>query len=218
VFYRIHRINKDAGTAIIVDSDGNESEHPVASLTVAKEFGDVMYPGLRKLSEIRRGDPDTPVHTIINGENYHALEALQYTHAGKVDLIYIDPPYNTGAADWKYNDRYVDARTATGTQVAFLHGERFIEVLLKPTGVIVWLSTTTNTTGSGPSDQVFGEANFVECGLAGHQEQRPDLGGVDYMTVRWGAGCQTGSLMAEGKRATSLPGAGIVLRRMTRCS
>ena len=56
-----------------------------------------------------RGGDDKPCHTIINGENYHVLKALTYTHRGKVDAIYIDPPYNTGAKDWKYNNDYVEA-------------------------------------------------------------------------------------------------------------
>jgi adenine-specific DNA-methyltransferase len=51
---------------------------------------------------------DKPFHTVINAENFHALQALLYTHEGKVDAIYIDPPYNTGARDWKYNNDYVD--------------------------------------------------------------------------------------------------------------
>lgn len=50
---------------------------------------------------------DKPFHTVINGENFHALEALTFTHRGKVDVIYIDPPYNSGARDWKYNNDYV---------------------------------------------------------------------------------------------------------------
>jgi len=45
---------------------------------------------------------------LIEGDNYHALSVLNYTHAGKIDVIYIDPPYNTGAKDWKYNNDYVD--------------------------------------------------------------------------------------------------------------
>jgi len=49
-----------------------------------------------------------PTHLIIEGDNYHALSVLNYTHAGKVDVIYIDPPYNTGAKDWTYNNDYVD--------------------------------------------------------------------------------------------------------------
>ena len=47
-------------------------------------------------------------HTLIEADNYHALQLLEYLYAGKVDCIYIDPPYNTGAKDWKYNNDYVD--------------------------------------------------------------------------------------------------------------
>lgn len=54
-------------------------------------------------------DSDSPTHVIIEGDNYHALSALNFTHAGKIDLIYIDPPYNTGKEDFIYNDNYVDA-------------------------------------------------------------------------------------------------------------
>lgn len=53
--------------------------------------------------------PGEPTHFIIEGDNYHALSVLNYTHAGKIDAIYIDPPYNTGARDWKYNNDYVDS-------------------------------------------------------------------------------------------------------------
>src|SRR5439155_22488146 len=44
---------------------------------------------------------------VINGENFYALETLLYAYEGKVDCIYIDPPYNSGAKDWKYNNDYV---------------------------------------------------------------------------------------------------------------
>lgn len=53
-------------------------------------------------------DPSGPAHILIEGDNFHALSVLAYTHAGKVDVIYIDPPYNTGSKDWKYNNDYVD--------------------------------------------------------------------------------------------------------------
>lgn len=53
-------------------------------------------------------DPGSDHHVLIEGDNYHALSVLSYTHRGKVDVIYIDPPYNTGARDWKYNNDYVD--------------------------------------------------------------------------------------------------------------
>jgi adenine-specific DNA-methyltransferase len=54
-------------------------------------------------------DKNKPVNLLIEGDNYHALSVLNYTHAKKVDVIYIDPPYNTGARDWKYNNDYVDS-------------------------------------------------------------------------------------------------------------
>ncbi len=57
--------------------------------------------------EIQDG-PHDPTNILIEGDNYHALSVLNYTHKGGVDVIYIDPPYNTGARDWKYNNHYVD--------------------------------------------------------------------------------------------------------------
>jgi adenine-specific DNA-methyltransferase len=79
----------------------------VDDLIVVAEFRDFIYPGLVSTGKVERGG-DKPFHTIINGENYHALRALTYTHRGMVDVIYIDPPYNTGAKDWKYNNDYVE--------------------------------------------------------------------------------------------------------------
>lgn len=53
-------------------------------------------------------NPNKPTHVLIEGDNYHALQVLAYTHERSVDVIYIDPPYNTGNKDFKYNDRFVD--------------------------------------------------------------------------------------------------------------
>jgi adenine-specific DNA-methyltransferase len=80
----------------------------VEDLVVVAEFRDYIYPGLVSTGKVERGG-DRPFHTVINGENFHALEALTFTHRGKIDVIYIDPPYNTGAKDWKYNNDYVEA-------------------------------------------------------------------------------------------------------------
>lgn len=79
----------------------------VDDLVVVAEFRDPIYPGLISTGKVERGG-DKPFHTVINAENYHALQTLLYTHRGKVDCIYIDPPYNTGAKDWKYNNDYVE--------------------------------------------------------------------------------------------------------------
>lgn len=57
-------------------------------------------------------DVPAPTNILIEGDNYHALSVLNYTHKGRIDVIYIDPPYNTGARDWKYNNHYVDISDA----------------------------------------------------------------------------------------------------------
>jgi len=80
---------------------------PVDDLVVVAEFRDLIFPGLNSTGRVERGGAK-PFHTVINGENYHALKSLAYTHRGKVDAIYIDPPYNGGARDWKYNNAYVE--------------------------------------------------------------------------------------------------------------
>lgn len=89
------------------DAEPETVEAPVADLVVVAEFRDYIYPGLVSTGRVERGG-EKPCHTVINGENFHALEALTYTHRGKIDAIYIDPPYNTGAKDWKYNNDYVE--------------------------------------------------------------------------------------------------------------
>ncbi|MEJ6018726.1 site-specific DNA-methyltransferase [Corynebacterium sp. H113] len=77
------------------------------NLVVVAEHSDTIYPGLIETGRVDHGAVDSPAHVVINAENYHALEALTYTHSESVDCIYIDPPYNTGAKDWKYNNDYV---------------------------------------------------------------------------------------------------------------
>lgn len=82
-------------------------EAAASDLVVVTEFTEGIYPGLIETGRVERGG-DKPYNTVINGENYHALEMLTYTHRHKIDAIYIDPPYNSGASDWKYNNDYVD--------------------------------------------------------------------------------------------------------------
>jgi adenine-specific DNA-methyltransferase len=90
-------------------SDALETQSvPLADLVVVAGFRDTLYPGLVSTGRVERGG-DKPFHTVINAENYLALKALTYTHRGRIDAIYIDPPYNTGAKDWKYNNDYVEA-------------------------------------------------------------------------------------------------------------
>jgi len=83
----------------------------LGDLVVIAEFRDPIYPGLRSTGAVEQGT-DKPFHTVINGENYHVIQALNFVCRGQVDCIYIDPPYNSGARDWKYNNDYVDAEDA----------------------------------------------------------------------------------------------------------
>lgn len=77
---------------------------------ILREFIPVLkeVPERRIVSE----DKDAPNHVLIEGDNLHAITALTYSHEGQFDAIYIDPPYNSGARDWKYNNDYVDGLDA----------------------------------------------------------------------------------------------------------
>lgn len=77
-------------------------------LVTVAEFGEPIYPYLKPIDSICNAPENDLWHTLIEADNYHALQLLEYLYAGKVDCIYIDPPYNTGAKDWKYNNDYVD--------------------------------------------------------------------------------------------------------------
>ncbi len=88
-------------------NNGVEESTSTKDLLTVKRLGEPIFPWLKPLGALRRGGKK-PFHAVINGENYHALQLLDYMFEGRVDCIYIDPPYNTGARDWRYNNRYVD--------------------------------------------------------------------------------------------------------------
>lgn len=111
----------------------------VDDLVVVAEFRDPIFPGLVSTGKVERGG-NRPFHTVINSENYHALQLLQYTHQGRVDAIYIDPPYNTGAKDWKYNNDYVDDSDAYRHSKWLAMMERRLRIskgLLNPQGSVL---------------------------------------------------------------------------------
>lgn len=98
----------NSGIATLIREDESK-EVPVEDIVTLVSYKDVIYPGLKEIDRVERGNPDDPYHMVINSENYHALEALTYAYAGQVDCIYIDPPYNKkDSKDWKYNCDYVD--------------------------------------------------------------------------------------------------------------
>lgn len=91
------------------DADNTQCELPLADLVCVAQFGEPIYPYLKPLDTVCNAPDSDLWHTLIEADNYHALQLLEYLYGGKVDCIYIDPPYNTGAKDWKYNNDYVDS-------------------------------------------------------------------------------------------------------------
>lgn len=115
-------------------------EVPVAELVVVRSFGDPIYPALVPVDRVARGGPDKPWHMLINADNFHALQLLLYAYEGKVDAIYVDPPYNTGARDWKYNNDYVDKTDSfRHSKWLSMMKKRLLlaKRLLKPDGVLI---------------------------------------------------------------------------------
>lgn len=108
--HRVESISSKGRSVTITPLAGPSEPIKVTAskLLVVKPFGEPLYPSLSSLGTVGRGGT-RPHHAVIDGENFHALQLLIYLYEGQVDCIYIDPPYNTGARDWKYNNRYVDS-------------------------------------------------------------------------------------------------------------
>lgn len=138
--YRVNRVSEGTANLSPVEPiDHPHSSADVSDLVVVREFGEAIYPGLRSLGAVSRGGAK-PSHVVINAENYHALETLLYTHLGKVDAIYIDPPYNSGARDWKYNNDYVDGvdQYRHSKWLAFIERRlQLARLLLAPSSVLI---------------------------------------------------------------------------------
>ncbi len=109
-------------------------------LLVVRQFGEPIFPALVPVDQVQNGEAGTPWHTLIESDNFHALQLLDYLYAGKVDCIYIDPPYNTGARDWKYNNNYVDKNDSWrhSKWIAMMARRlKIAERLLKPDGCLI---------------------------------------------------------------------------------
>jgi adenine-specific DNA-methyltransferase len=140
--WRVTRVRRDgvARCAELIHLQTREKATAnVESLRVIAEFPDPVFLGLRSRGVEARGG-DRPYHVVINGENYHALEGLRFSIEGCVDAIYIDPPYNSGARDWKYNNDYVDGEDAYrhSKWLAFIERRlKLASLLLNPSGSVL---------------------------------------------------------------------------------
>ena len=106
--YSVLKIENEIATCIQRDNPEEIRFLNLSEIVRVAEFGESIYPYLKPIDCVKN-DPNNELwHVLIESDNYHALQLLEYLYAGKVDCIYIDPPYNTGAKDWKYNNDYVD--------------------------------------------------------------------------------------------------------------
>ncbi|MEY2829463.1 MAG: hypothetical protein RIQ33_1321, partial [Bacteroidota bacterium] len=114
---------------------------------------------------INNENKDAPNHVLIEADNLNALTTLCYTHEKQIDVIYIDPPYNTGNKDFKYNDSFVDKEDSYrhSKWLSFMSKRlKLAKRLLKDTGVIfISIDDYEQATLKLLCDEIFGEMNFV---------------------------------------------------------
>ncbi|MCF0210949.1 MAG: site-specific DNA-methyltransferase [Bacteroidales bacterium] len=137
-----------------------------------------QLPMLTEVKErrIKGATPDSPNHILIEGDNLHALTALSYTHEGKIDVIYIDPPYNTGNSasnpeddancnKFMYNDKFVDEKDSYrhSKWLSFMHKRLTIAKQLLSDNGVIFISIDDNEQARLKllCDEVFGEKNCI---------------------------------------------------------
>lgn len=111
-FYLVKDINGDKLICEKQDDSREIVELNRKDVVAVAQFGQPIYPYLKPMDAVKNAPDSDLWHTLIEADNYHALQLLVYLYGGMVDCIYIDPPYNTGAKDWKYNNDYVDSSDA----------------------------------------------------------------------------------------------------------
>ena len=162
--YLINLVNTKKKYGLVWEDKPEDVEELLRTkLPVLKEVKDraIIAP---PFSEGAGGRP-SPNHILIEGDNLHALTALTFTHENKIDLIYIDPPYNTGNKDFIYNDNYVDKEDAYRHSKWISFMEKRLKIahkLLKDDGVI-FISIDDNEFAQLKMicDEIFAESNFI---------------------------------------------------------
>jgi adenine-specific DNA-methyltransferase len=100
-------------SAVVREVEGEKAGPPERlrkdDLACVKRFGEPVFPALKLLEQVVR-DEEAPTHAVINGENLYVLQLLTLFGEGFADCVYLDPPYNTGKRDWRYNNHFVDRR------------------------------------------------------------------------------------------------------------
>lgn len=173
---------------------GTREIFPVDQLVAIRSMGEPIYPSLTPVDSVSNGDSSAPHHVLIEADNYHALQLLLFPYEGKLDCIYIDPPYNTGARDWKYNNDYVDGNDAwrhskwltfmakrlrlakrllnpsTGVLVVTIDEKEYIHLgmlleQLFPESKIQMVSSVINPKGTGRANELLRVNEFIFLAL-----------------------------------------------------
>lgn len=115
--------------------------------------------------QIKDTDKNKPINILIEGDNYHALQVLNYTHKNKIDVIYIDPPYNTGNKDFVYNDSYVDKEDTFrhSKWLSFMEKRLILAKKLLKKGGVIFISIDDNEQAQLKilCNGIFGEENHI---------------------------------------------------------
>jgi len=110
-FKEFFRVKQMKGETLVCEREDDSRERVElnkSDVVAVAMFGQPIYPCLKPLDAVKNAPDSDLWHTLIEADNYHALQLLVYLYGGMVDCIYIDPPYNTGDKSWKYNNNYVD--------------------------------------------------------------------------------------------------------------
>lgn len=107
ILWVVKKINGETATCVHTVTK-EEEDISISELVCVAKNGEPIYPCLKFVDSVQNAPNSDLWHTLIEADNYHALQLLAYLYPGMVDCIYIDPPYNSGATDWKYNNNYVD--------------------------------------------------------------------------------------------------------------
>jgi adenine-specific DNA-methyltransferase len=165
-----------------------KTKFPVLKVKEGKKFKEIV------------NDKNKPTNILIEGDNYHALSVLNYTHKNSIDVIYIDPPYNTGEKDFRYNDEYVDIEDSFRHSKWLSFMEKRLSLakkLLSDKGAI-FISIDENEQAQLKllCDSVFGENNFinlisvkakVSAGASGGGEDRKLKKNIEYILCYGGS-------------------------------
>lgn len=176
---RIHELEQQISRLQTELKKNSETQYGLRWMDVPEAFDDKAENAVPILEEIKEkaitSEDGKPTHILIEGDNYHALTCLNYTHKGAIDVIYIDPPYNTGSDGFVYKDKRVLDKFPDGTTVptdhplrhsywlSFMHKRlQLAKNLLSKRGVI-FISIDDNEQANLKllCDQVFGEKNYL---------------------------------------------------------